>query len=538
MDFALESAYRKLIRFSYTSFDRIVVRGHVPALQGCGGIVLWSRRLRPDEPVTDSWLGSLARRFHEGVKNFAAEHGVPILDGHRVKDKFNTAAQYRAQFEKPSGVYLIIRARETCKVYHSYEGTNPANPNHRNLISKIGFVDQYYFYLVDPYWGPISLRLSSHLPFNVTVYLNGNRWLALEAERQSLGVTTNDNSIVRCSDPKALQRVADSLDSRRIQSVCDHWAYRLLPVFTAEERVRSLLRYQWFLHQVEMSHNMVFQKPQRLTEVLERHVDLNRKFLQPYSIKSIFRNSPQGPYCAPIQTSVRHAFGGLTILSAQYADTRLKQYNNHQQTFRTEACCNNVHDLGVHKPIENLGLVRQGLLDLIVRFQQTQERVVHTTCNRGELTALAKPGQVNATPTPGIKLENERILLVLSALLRLVHCPGGFRSRDLRPIVQTALDAEYSASQATYDLRKLRGKGFVQKDPQLRRYRVTDVGMRVAVLLAKLRDQLLDPVLGVVRRNGRPSQPRRPPHLPDSYYIAVGQILYDLTEHLGLAPAA
>ncbi len=93
MSFALESAYRKMVRFAYTSFDRIVLRGHDRALQAPAGFLWWCPTLRPDGPITDSWIGFLTRRFHEGVKNFATEHGVPVVTAHRQMDKFQTAAQ-------------------------------------------------------------------------------------------------------------------------------------------------------------------------------------------------------------------------------------------------------------------------------------------------------------------------------------------------------------------------------------------------------------------------------------------------------------
>jgi hypothetical protein len=540
MGLALESVYRKMVRFAYSSFDRIVIRGHDRALQAPAGFAWWCRALRPDGPITDAWLGSLARRFHAGVKRFAAEHHVPIVTAHRTMDKFQTAAKYRKQMTTADGVYLILRARETAPTYVSRppHEPNPQDPHYRTLIKRIALVDHYYFYLIDRFWGPIAIRFSSHPPFNVTVYLNGNRWLAAEATARGLTIATTDNAVVRCNDPPALQAIADSLDHHRLRSVCDHWVYRLFPVLTREERHQSFFAYRWFLHQVEMSHNMVFATPSKLTATLERHVDLNRRHLHPRSLKTIFRNTPYGCYQSHIDVSVRHAFGGLTVLSAQYGDTRLKQYNNHQRTFRTEVCVNDTTELGVNKALENLGHLRHRLLDLIGRFQQAQIAVLDTTCTRGELTALAQPGQVNAVATPGIKLENERVMAVLSALPQLAASPAGFRSADVRPIVQQRLGTPYTAPQTNYDLRKLRGKGLLDRIGDTRRYRPTPQGLRVAVLLVKLREQLLEPLLASIQRKHPRPKPRRPLSPPDSTYFRVAQALFDLCDDLALRPAA
>ncbi len=372
----------------------------------------------------------------------------------------------------------------------------------------------------------------------MTVYLNGNRWLAVETTARGLKIATSDNSVVRCDDPKVLQTVADSLDYRRLQAVCDHWVYRLLPVLTRDERARSFFRYRWFIHQVEMSHNMVFDSPKRLTETLERHVDLNRRHLHPSSLKTIFRNTPRGRYERNIDVSVRHAFGGLTVLSAQYGDTRIKQYNNHQQTFRTEVCANDTTDLGVNKALENLESLRQRLLELVRQFQQAQFVVLDTICHRGELTALAKPGKVNDIVTPGIKLENERMMAVLSALPQLAHRAEGFHSVDVLPIVQQSLHTDYAAPNANYDLRKLRGKGLLDRIGNTHRYRPTAEGLRIAVLLSKLRDQLLQPQLASIRCKRTILKPRRPLSEPDSIHLRISQGIFDLCEYLSLRPTA
>lgn len=70
MDFALETMYKNLIKWPYCSFDRIVIRGHVPVLQGKdgGGVVSWARSLYPDAVLTKSWFESFAAKFHINVK--------------------------------------------------------------------------------------------------------------------------------------------------------------------------------------------------------------------------------------------------------------------------------------------------------------------------------------------------------------------------------------------------------------------------------------------------------------------------------------
>ena len=64
MEFSLETMYKDSIKFSYCSHDRIVIRGHVPVLQGHdgGGIVSWARSLDPDAILDKSWFDSFVSR--------------------------------------------------------------------------------------------------------------------------------------------------------------------------------------------------------------------------------------------------------------------------------------------------------------------------------------------------------------------------------------------------------------------------------------------------------------------------------------------
>jgi hypothetical protein len=56
----------------------------------------------------------------------------------------------------------------------------------------------------------------------------------------------------------------------------------------------------------------------------------------------------------------------------------------------------------------------------------------------------------------------------------------------------------YTSRQATSDLRRLIRKGLIVKIPRTRRYQLTTVGRRVAVLFTKTNGRVLAPGLGVL----------------------------------------
>ena len=93
------------------------------------------------------------------------------------------------------------------------------------------------------------------------------------------------------------------------------------------------------------------------------------------------------------------------------------------------------------------------------------------------------------------------------------HLPDGFRTRDLRPLVASLLGRDrtaysaysaYSRSAMSYDLRRLRLKGLLQRLPHTTRYLGTPLGLHVA-LWAMWNDRSKErPVEAPASRYGRP----------------------------------
>ncbi len=84
----------------------------------------------------------------------------------------------------------------------------------------------------------------------------------------------------------------------------------------------------------------------------------------------------------------------------------------------------------------------------------------------------------------------------LQALCRFADLPAGFRNRDLRPHVAALLGrdlATYSRGAMTYDLRRLRLHGLIQRVAGAHRYTLTSFGARVAFFCSKVHLRILRP---------------------------------------------
>ena len=111
------------------------------------------------------------------------------------------------------------------------------------------------------------------------------------------------------------------------------------------------------------------------------------------------------------------------------------------------------------------------------------------------LHALTDPVTTPAgTRIPGLRLGQARAHALLAALLVFRLHPNGFTNRDLRAVtaeLRGLHEDQVSAGQMTYDLRRLRTHGLIERIPHSHRYRVTDPGLHTAMFLTRIHDRLL-----------------------------------------------
>jgi hypothetical protein len=96
---------------------------------------------------------------------------------------------------------------------------------------------------------------------------------------------------------------------------------------------------------------------------------------------------------------------------------------------------------------------------------------------------------------------------------------------------------EYRLSQLRYDLSKLRAKGLVRHIGKTRRYCLTPIGVKLGVVLVKLRVRLLSPLASLIQQPNT-NAPSRHLNSVDAAYREVDTALDRLSAALGLQHAA
>ena len=155
-----------------------------------------------------------------------------------------------------------------------------------------------------------------------------------------------------------------------------------------------------------------------------------------------------------------------------------------------------------------------------------------------QLDELPRPAQLGKIRVGGTDLNKPRIRAALPAVLALAAAPAGFTVADLTAKAGAMTgQQDYTARQAGYDLRKLRGKGLVARLGRTRRYHVPGPAARTIAALLALRDQVIAPILAGIRSPQRRGPKPASWTAVDCDYEKLRIGMQALFQHLGIHTA-
>jgi hypothetical protein len=125
------------------------------------------------------------------------------------------------------------------------------------------------------------------------------------------------------------------------------------------------------------------------------------------------------------------------------------------------------------------------------------------------------------------------VVALLGALCSLNHIWQGLTNASLRTLMAQLFDPAYSSAQATYDLRRLRLKGFIERVPGTHRYQVTPYGRRTATFFSRLTTRVVVPTLTELDGVTRPA--RRTPTPVAAAWRAYDKEIHTLLRTADLA---
>jgi len=525
--------------FELESLDRMYCNLYVPQLQRAEGIVGFIRGHLGRPIASTAVIAPMSRDFTARLRSFADAHDIPRLDFARGQRKDDVMHEHLARFQvagRTEGVLFIGRAQEKNTVFRTEKRHAADGSSYPWIVRTTSVVNQFYVHCVDEDFGAFFLKFSSYFPYGAKLLINGHHYAQAQAARAGIGFTALDNGFAAVDDVPALQAICDSLDQDKIQALARKWLDILPNPYSAADQAAGY-RYDISVLQAEFSLTQVLDKPVSGRIFFDQVIHDNLAIGRPDQVGLIFdrRIIRKGPRATPGRFRTRVITdGGTPSLHVDYKNSKIKQYHKLSKAIRTETTINDARDFGIGKRLTNLPALRQ------IGFQANRRLLAAQKLSHDPIAGAAALAQVTdpvitpaGTRVAGLRLTDPRALALLHVLCVFRLLPHGFTNavlrRHLAPLIGKTPDL-MTSGQITYDLRRLRMHGLIERIPGTFRYQVTDAGMRSAQFLTRLHGRVLHTGLAEITDPDPPGSTAL--RAADRAYQAA---IDDIIRHAGLA---
>lgn len=491
--------HRDIITGTVSCFDRIIIKGYLPL-----GYEAAMERLMDREGILIKDFGSLARKQFERLKahaqQLAAKSRCPYkyLEGPERKDELarGIARAHRVR----EGLVCVLAAVEPCRSFKMIGGKG--RPRLVPARRKCLFL---YYYLLDPDFGLIHVRIQTWFPFTIQVYLNGHEWLARKMDREGLDYFRADNAFSWLQDPQRAQQLADEFSSR----------LRLPPLHQMAARVNPLLRdllrdldYQWVIDQAEYATDILFRDRKALQSI---YPQLLRHATIAFSAEDILRffGHKGARRIRPTDTTDNKKMALGARVKHRMRGNWLKMYDKKGSVLRIETVINQprhfrVRRLGTRdgalvdgwfpmaKRITNLPRYAEVTRAANHRYLDALAVVAERTVEADLLHRAADPAARNGRRVRGFNPAAKADGDIARAIMRGEHTIQGLRNIDVRRALGLPCDksdaSRKASAQVSRILLRLHAHGLIAKIPRSRRWRTTKAGQAFLSLVIHLQE--------------------------------------------------
>ncbi len=427
---------RERVTLEVESIDRLYLNVYVPKLQRIGGVVGFFREMRGATFASSALMEPISAAFIKALERFAQTQGVPLLTFAHGQRKDAVAQEYLAAFQGHEGVLFIGKAQEKATVWRTERRYNAQTGQpYAWLVKSTALVNQYYIYAVDADFGPFFLTFCSYFPYNAKLCLNGHEYLKRQLTQEGIAFEALDNGLLSCADPGRI--------------LCE--------------------------------------------EIIRENLDVGR----PDQVQLIFGRR------VTKQTTARYRFRTRVItqgvIPSLYADdkhSRIKQYHKEGRALRTETTINDTRDFALGKRLHNLPALRAVGFQANRRLLDVQHLSHDCLLGEDAFRQVTRPQVVGDQRVAALPFADPRVQALLSVLVLYCLLPNGFTSKDVRAHLAPLLGLEpthITPGRLTYDLRRLRLHGLIERIPHTQRYRVTREGLRTALFFTRVYARILRP---------------------------------------------
>ena len=359
-----------------SGFDRVRFRGTFRWFANLRGMLTWlsiNSILYKDFTQYAKEITTQVRAHSAEVAQRADRPLIYLPSTSIRKDEF--AREIARDDKISSGLVCVLTSVEPCMSPRIHR--NRAQKKLELRYDRVKCL-HHYFYIIDPFWGWLNVRLQTWFPFNVHVVTNGRERLAVQLHRKGISFEKRRNCFVDIDEVEMAQKLMNLQLRTR-------WSQSLNRIVGGVHNYRNLfgehpMNYYWSADETEWATDVMFQRPEQLAVHYPRIV---RQAIQNFEATYVLRflgrrGSVANQKTAEIQSHLGKRVEGLRIKHAINRNS-IKMYDKQGSVLRVETTINNTREMKVFRaserdpggPKSNQRL-RKGVADLHRRAKISQ----------------------------------------------------------------------------------------------------------------------------------------------------------------------
>jgi hypothetical protein len=370
--------HQQAIRFDYSCFDRILLKGVIPVLQNPACVLGFLKEKRQASRLTPASFHALATDSPAFLQAWAERRRVEIVQPPKGLRPEQGVEPCSPQLPGQRGRAVLLKSREIARLAVSF----PRQGDHLTLLNR--FVPQYDFDLQDRDFGRRLVRVGPSFPFSARAGLNGHEGLAGRLGEEGLAFHQGAHAFRTCADVAWLPELAARFSAADLETCAHRWLAPLVPFFTDRQRRHQGFGSRRFVRQVEYCTNLVLERRAALDRLHQRLLDLNRSIGHPDKSAGIFSRRITKPTDAGLKTqSLDHDLRPPVLRSASQSSS-IKPYARHDLVLGPETTSYHTPDLGVNQGVEHRPEWRPTRAAAHDRYLEVQQDVRETFGDRGQ----------------------------------------------------------------------------------------------------------------------------------------------------------
>lgn len=495
----LLNRFGNLVKGTITGFDRLIFKGYLKPIMFTAGMqsLLYNKNILNKD--YKKWMlsqtDSIVNYTSEYLHKYCNSKIIPIQDTTIRKDDF--ARQIQKKLDIKSGLICVLSATEGCKSFKIRANYSIGKPELLYYKTKCKHL---YFYLINPVFGFMSVRLQTWAPYSIQIALNGREWLKQLLNKENISYISSKNKFIDIEDFDKAQYLLNTQLDIQWKKILDDIVNTIFPLLTSI--VYDNISYYWTLDQSEWAKDYIFHDPNDLNTLMN---DLLNYSLITGDFTNIFRymghplknnGQPYHNFGGEIYARAKSFFDG--ICGRFYLDRNSVKFYNYHNIFRIESTINIPKNFKIYRHTLNslpgdskkLLYLRKSICDIVPRskisdncinnFSNHLASFKQTSPIKDLVLPVCKPFSKKSKKIRSLDIFGKDLELLKS--ISKIHFNASFiTNKELQKILKNSSwgkgkTGKKLSSRISRHLRLLRDHGLIKKYDNQRKYYLTDKG--------------------------------------------------------------